>query len=73
MKRSKPSYSELKVFCDGLDNVSDVEDYFYVQAYGIQADSLGTDSLNNLARDAVLTDDQVKEIFGIVKRKAGGR
>ena len=26
MKRSKPSYSELKVFCDGLDNVSDVEE-----------------------------------------------
>ena len=44
-----------------------------MQAYGIQADSLGTDSLNNLARDAVLTDAQVKEIFGIVKRKAGGR
>ena len=52
---------------------ADVEDYFYVQAYGIQADSLDIDSLNNLARDAVLTDDQVKEIFGIVKRKAGGQ
>ena len=52
---------------------ADVEDYFYVQAYGIQADSLDTGSLNNLARDAVLTDAQVKEIFDIVKRKAGGQ
>ena len=68
----KSFIDEELVLMDG-NNVSDVEDYFYVQAYGIQADSLGTDSLNNLARDAVLTDDQVKEIFGIVKRKAGGR
>lgn len=58
---------------DASGRRADVEDYFYVQAYGIQADSLGTDSLNNLARDAVLTDAQVKEIFGIVKRKAGGQ
>ena len=58
---------------DASGRRADVEDYFYVQAYGIQADSLDTDSLNNLARDAVLTDDQVKEIFGIVKRKAGGQ
>ena len=61
------------VFKDASGRRADVEDYFYVQAYGIQADSLDTDSLNNLARDAVLTDAQVKEIFGIVKRKAGGR
>lgn len=51
---------------------TDKEDYFYVNAYGIQADSLGDNTLDALARDAILTDDQVKQIFDIVMRKAGG-
>ena len=56
-----------------------VDTYILVRAYAIQADSLdkgGThtdnaDDLNNIARDAYLTQAQLAEIFGIVERKAG--
>ena len=55
---------------NGTTTKSDVYQYFDVKAYAIQADDLGTDELNNLG-DAVLPDDTIKTIFGIVKRQAG--
>lgn len=55
---------------NGVTTKSDVYQYFDVKAYAIQSDDLGTDALNNLG-DAVLPDDTIKTIFGIVKRKAG--
>ena len=56
-----------------------VDTYILVRAYAIQADSLDkggthTDNvgdLNNIARDAYLTEAQLTKIFGIVERKAG--
>ena len=56
-----------------------VDTYILVRAYAIQADSLdkggthtdNTGDLNNIARDAYLTEAQLTKIFGIVERKAG--
>ncbi len=40
LKRSKPSYSELKVFCDGLDNVSGVEEE--IKTLGYETNSMNS-------------------------------
>lgn len=50
---------------------SNQETHILVLGYAIQADSLDTGNLNNIARDAYLTQEQLTEIFGIVERKTG--
>lgn len=74
---------QLKSFIDEElitgNQKANVDTYILVRAYAIQADSLDkggthTDNagdLNNIARDAYLTEAQLTEIFGIVERKAG--
>ena len=50
---------------------SNQETHILVLGYAIQADSLDTGVLNNIERNAYLTQEQLTEIFGIVERKAG--
>ena len=53
---------------------SNQETHILVLGYAIQADSLdkgNAGDLNNIARDAYLTEAQLTNIFGIVERKAG--
>ena len=53
---------------------SNQETHILVLGYAIQADSLdkgNAGDLNNIARDAYLTEAQLTKIFGIVERKAG--
>ena len=50
---------------------SNQETHILVLGYAIQADSLDTGVLNNIERNAYLTEAQLTKIFGIVERKAG--
>ena len=64
---------QLKSFIDEEipGTKTNAETHILVLGYAIQADSLDTGNLNNIARDAYLTQAQLAEIFGIVERKAG--
>lgn len=65
---------QLKSFIDeelvsGESSKIDFPSLIKVKGYGVQSDSLGINGLPG--RDKILNEDQLKEIFGIVSRKAG--